>query len=53
MHKSSDFHLQIDYYKSFNSVTATAKPVSLAIYPVSQYFFTINIVDEILIIAHP
>ena len=28
MHKPSDFHLQTDYYKSCNLVTAIAKPVS-------------------------
>ena len=52
MHKPSDFHFQTDYYECFNLVTAIAKPV-LQYTRYRDIFFTINIVDEILSIAHP
>jgi len=46
MHKPSDFHLQIDYYQSFN----------LLLLSQNQYRdipgITMNTVDEIVSIAH-
>jgi len=58
MRKPSDFHLQIDYYYYYYSLLRhirqhTSTQTSIAIYPLSRYFFTINIVDEIVSIANP
>jgi len=59
MRKPSDFHLQIDYYYYYyysllrHIRQHTSTQTSIAIYPLSRYFFTINIVDEIVSIAHP